>query len=312
MDDANADAPPLILPTGTQVVTRVEAKGGDGRPVRAKGAVGVIVKAPGDHLHRYRVRFPDGREAGLARGEFSVHRRLHDDIVADIAHDALGEYDLHRHVIYRCVMGSRAFGLATEDSDEDRRGIYLPPAALHWSLFPLPEQLERPETEECYWELQKFLTLALKGNPNILECLYTPLVEYASDTARELLAMRACFLSKIIYQSYNGYALSQFRKLEQDLRARGEVRWKHVMHLLRLLLCGIHALNEGEIRVDMGEYREPLLAVRRGERSWEDVDAWRLQLHEEFDVAHERTVLPERPDYRAANDFLVRARRSVT
>ncbi|MEU2147441.1 nucleotidyltransferase domain-containing protein, partial [Streptomyces globisporus] len=26
------------------------------------------------------------------------------------------------HTVYACVMGSRAFGLATEDSDIDRRG----------------------------------------------------------------------------------------------------------------------------------------------------------------------------------------------
>ena len=39
----------------------------------------------------------------------------------------------------------------------------------------VPGQLENLETEECYWELEKFLVLALKANPNILECLYTPM-----------------------------------------------------------------------------------------------------------------------------------------
>src|SRR3989454_1394671 len=32
--------------------------------------------------------------------------------------------------------------------------------------------------------------------------------------------------------------MSQFKKLEQDLRARGEIKWKHAMHLMRLLLSG--------------------------------------------------------------------------
>ncbi|WP_228985018.1 nucleotidyltransferase domain-containing protein, partial [Streptomyces sp. DH12] len=31
------------------------------------------------------------------------------------------------HTIYACVMGSRAFGLATEGSDTDRRGVFLAP-----------------------------------------------------------------------------------------------------------------------------------------------------------------------------------------
>ena len=83
----------------------------------------------------------------------------------------------------------------------------------------MPEQLENDATQETYWELRKFLILALKANPNILECLYTPLIEHAAPLAKELLAMRESFLSKLVYQTYNGYVMSQFKKLEQDLRA---------------------------------------------------------------------------------------------
>ena len=132
---------------------------------------------------------------------------------------------LWQHIIYRCVIGSRAYGLDDADSDTDRRGIYLPPADLHWSLSGVPEQLENETTQECYWELQKFITLALKANPNILECLYTPLVEFASPIAQELLTMRGHFLSKQVYGTYQGYVQSQFKRLEMDLRTRGEIRW---------------------------------------------------------------------------------------
>ena len=37
------------------------------------------------------------------------------------------ERDLMDYVILRCVVGSRAYGLAEGESDTDRRGIYLPP-----------------------------------------------------------------------------------------------------------------------------------------------------------------------------------------
>jgi hypothetical protein len=37
----------------------------------------------------------------------------------------------------------------------DRRGFYLPPAELHWSLYGVPEQLAQPGVEECYWELDR-------------------------------------------------------------------------------------------------------------------------------------------------------------
>jgi hypothetical protein len=34
--------------------------------------------------------------------------------------------------------GSQAYGLADDDSDNDRRGFYLPPAELRLSLLPEP------------------------------------------------------------------------------------------------------------------------------------------------------------------------------
>ena len=223
----------------------------------------------------------------------------------------LGEYGLWDHVIYRCVVGSRAYGLEGDASDTDRRGIYLPPAERHWSLYGVPEQLEKPNTEEVYWELQKFVTMALKSNPNVLECLYTPLVEHATPLAQELLDMRGAFLSRMVYQTYNGYVLSQFKKLQADLRNHGQVKWKHVMHLLRLLLAGITVLETGEVPVHVGEHRERLLSIKRGEIPFDELDAWRQELHKRFDAAAETTKLPERPDYERANAFLLKARRSM-
>lgn len=246
----------------------------------------------------------------LRRQEVTIRKHAQRADLADAA-GILADYDLREHVVFRCVVGSRAYGLADETSDVDRRGVYLPPAELHWSLYGVPEQLESREAEECYWEVQKFVGLALKANPNILECLYTPLVETVTPVAEELLSMRASFLSRMVYQTYNGYVMSQFRKLEQDLRTVGAPKWKHAMHLVRLLISGVTALREGYVPVRVEEHRERLLSVKRGEMPWEEVDAWRLELHREFNRALASTRLPERPDYEKANAFLVRARRSA-
>lgn len=218
--------------------------------------------------------------------------------------------DLFQHVIYRCVVGSRAYALDDEDSDTDRRGVYLPPGEHHWSLAGVPGHIENLGTEEVYWEFQKFLTLALKANPTILECLYTPLIEHASPVAQEMLAMRDGFLSRMAYQTYGGYVSSQFNKLQSDLRNNGTVKWKHVMHLIRLLLSGVTVLREGFVPVRVEEHRERLLAIKRGEMPFEEVERWRLALHKEFDEAAQTTKLPERPDYERANALLIKARRS--
>lgn len=39
-----------------------------------------------------------------------------------------------------------------------------------------------------------FIRLALKANPNVLECLYSPLVERCTPLPQELIAQREIFL----------------------------------------------------------------------------------------------------------------------
>jgi hypothetical protein len=298
----------LIFPVGTQVVTLVDIPGSAGLVLHPRGTVGVIVKLPPDLEHSYRVRFPDGFEAPLKQSEVTMLARFKEGEIGDSAH-AVAHVDLYQRVIYCCAIGSQAYGLADAESDVDRRGIYLPPADLHWSLYGVPEQLENDETQETYWELQKFLVLALKANPNVLECLFTPLVEMATPLAEELLGMKTIFLSRMVYQTYNGYVMSQFKKMQADIRNKGQVKWKHVMHLIRLLLSGIGVLRDGSVPVKVDAHRERLLAIRRGEVPWEEVEIWRLSLHQEFNAAFETTKLPERPDYERANSFLISARR---
>lgn len=303
--------PNLILPAGTQVVTRVEIRSKNGQPLRRMGSVGKIIKSPTDNSHAYVIQFPDGGQASLHRAEIAIRKHVQ-NLTFDRPDAALGDRDLYEYVIYRCVVGSRAYGLDVDESDVDRRGIYLPPADLQWSLYGIPEQIEDNETQECYWELQKFIVLALKANPNVLECLYTPIVEHANPIANELLEGRQRFLSKLVYQTYNGYVMSQFRKLEQDMRTQDKLKWKHVMHLIRLLVSGITILKEGFCPVLATGHRDRFMSIRNGDVPWEDVNQWRLELHKDFDDAYEKTVLPERPNYDWANQFLISARRRMT
>ncbi|MEU0601705.1 nucleotidyltransferase domain-containing protein [Streptomyces sp. NPDC006393] len=214
------------------------------------------------------------------------------------------------HTIFACVMGSRAFGLATDGSDTDRRGVFVAPTELFWRFDKPPTHVDGPLPEQFSWELERFCELALRGNPNILECLHSPLVEYADDTGRELLALRRAFLSRQVHATFTGYALGQRRKLDADLRTHGAPRWKHAMHLLRLLTSARDLLRTGEFRIDVGEQREPLLAVKRGEVSWAEVEAWMARLGAEADEALEHSPLPPEPDHARVSDFLFRVRRT--
>ena len=300
----------FIFPVGTQVVILNEIIGQNGRTLHPRGSVGVIVKSPTDIAHSYRVRFPDGVEEAFKSADLTTLAKFK---TGEIEGDTVSfeRHELFDHVIFQCIIGSQAYGLTDSESDVDRRGFYLPPAQLHWSLYGVPEQLECHETQEAYWEIQKFIVLALKANPNVLECLYSPIVEKATPLAKELIAMREIFLSRLIYQTFNGYVMSQFKRMQADIRNQGRVKWKHVMHLIRLLISGTEGLKNGFIPVQVTEHRDELLRIKRGEMEWEETERWRLSLHKEFEDAFENTSLPERPDYEKANAFLVRARKSV-
>ncbi|MEU9146750.1 nucleotidyltransferase domain-containing protein [Streptomyces sp. NPDC048349] len=214
------------------------------------------------------------------------------------------------HTVYQCVMGSRAFGLATEASDTDRRGVYLAPTPLFWRFEKPPTHVEGPRDEEFSWELERFCELALRANPNILECLHSPLVERLTPVGEELLSLREAFLSRRAHTSFSRYAASQRGKLLADVRVHGAPRWKHAMHLLRLLLSCRDLLRTGRLTIDAGPHRDRLLAVRRGELTWDEVDSWMARLTCETESALTTTRLPEAPDHARVEDFLLRTRRA--
>ena len=308
MNESNRD---FIFPEGTKVVTTLDVMAPNGKLLQPKGAVGIVICAPNNREHSYRIRFLDGIDTSLRHDQMQVLSHFKDEISVNTKHNDGNKFDsaLRSRVILRCVVGSRAFGLETEDSDTDRRGIYLPSADDHWSLAGVPEQLENHETQETYWEIQKFIRLALKSNPNVLECLYSPIVEHATSLGEEILSFRDRFLSKLVFQTYSGYVASQFKKMQIDLRNHGSIKWKHAMHLIRLLISGIEILKTGNMIVNVREHRDRLLEIKSGNYSWDQVEKWRLSLQKIFQDNFETTSIPERPDYSIANELLIKARR---
>lgn len=309
---------PSIIPPGTQVVLRYAKRIPGTATEKPAGSVARVVEAPSSNRFAYVLLFADGTVIRAKFAELAVRRREVEDDLKQEREDGGGSLvtpgeDVRPFVIYRCTVGSRAFGLASEGSDEDIRGVFLPPAERNWSLWKPPEQWESAGEgrDEVYWEIEKFLLLALKANPSILEILWTPTVLHADEFGTELRGLRDAFLSKHIYATYSGYVLSQFRRMRNGVEKKGTFKTKHAMHLVRLLLSGIHALRMGEIRVDVSEHREELLAIKRGERTFEEVQERALELDREFQEAFARTALPDRPDYERANAILIRARRRM-
>lgn len=323
-------SPNFIIPVGTQVVLKkdLEVAGppsepGMRKPIKKRGSVGLVAESPITNDYPYLVRFADGHVIRVKKADLTVRR-------TDAPEDSLPAREIaafEPHLIYRVRLGSKAFGLADENSDDDERGVYLPPAEWQWSLQPLPEQIEfkrtvdgqildhnekEGEADVCWWELEKFLRLALKANPNILEALYAPdeHVLFCNDIGRKLRGLCEKFLSKYLYQTYSGYVLSQFRKFRREIEHGGTYKPKHAMHLIRLLYSGIEALRGNGILVDVGRYREELLRIKKEAPPFDQVYQRALELDKLFQAEYERTALPDRPDVAVVDRFLIEARRS--
>jgi predicted nucleotidyltransferase len=297
----------FIISVGTQVVLKSAKRVPGTDNVKPVGSVAEVLEAPASNSRPYLIRFVDGVTMRVKFAELVIRKRELDEELATPGPD------LRHFVILRVAVGSRAFGLATESSDEDRRGVFLPPAELTWSLFRPPEQVEYASDgiEEVDWELEKFLRLALQANPNILETLWSPQVLHITELGQELREMRAAFLSRHLYKTYSGYVLSQFRLMRRNFEKTSKYKAKHAMHLVRLLYSGIHALRTGEILVDVGEQRDELLGIKAGHLSFEEVRTRALELDQIFQQAFTATRLPERPDYERVNRFLIQARRRM-
>ncbi|MFD7923954.1 DNA polymerase beta superfamily protein [Streptomyces sp. NPDC059740] len=216
---------------------------------------------------------------------------------------------VERHTVLTWVTGSRAQGLAMPDSDTDRRGVYLAPTASFWGLDKPPAHLTGPRPEEFSWELERFLHLALRSNPTVLECLFSPLLEYADETGRALLDLRGAFLSRAAAGTFTGYADRQQARLAADRSAGRPPRPKHALHLLRTLLTCRDLLRTGELTLDVGPAREELLAVRAGELDPAYVAARAEDLRREVAEAALTSPLPPHPDRDRVEAFLRAVRR---
>jgi hypothetical protein len=206
---SDLDPATVPLPIGTEVVTRVDRiVAGE---VRTQGAFGRVTKLDGDRID---VVFLDGANATYLRAEVSP-RKL--GVARYAQRRAAAWSQLAPCVVLDTLVGSRAWGVATESSDEDHRGVFVLPMPWTTGLVDPPLDLVSEDGSSMYWELGKAVRQALRADPNTLEMLFAS-PRIVDPIAGPFVAMRAGFLSQEIYGSFGRYALSQLDRLEHNQR----------------------------------------------------------------------------------------------
>ncbi|MDQ0593673.1 putative nucleotidyltransferase [Chryseobacterium ginsenosidimutans] len=114
-------------------------------------------------------------------------------------------------ILLESISGSRSFGLATENSDTDIRGVYYLPKEVFFGLNYIP-QISNETNDISYYEIGRFVELLQKNNPNILEILASPEDCIQHKNPLMDLLKPEDFLSKLCKDTFAGYAISQIKK----------------------------------------------------------------------------------------------------
>ena len=204
------DARAVPLPQGTEVVTRVD-RFLDARRI-PQGTIGRVTKVEPPHVEVTIVGIGVVR---YERGELAP-RRIGQALFAHRRADAWKA--LAPCIVLDATVGSRAWGLAHEGSDEDRRGVFALPFGWTQGLVPPPEDLVSADGSATYWAAGKAIRQALRADPNTLEMLFVPGAVARDEIGEWLLAGRDAFVSTEIFGTFGRYALGQLRRLEQGAR----------------------------------------------------------------------------------------------
>lgn len=118
--------------------------------------------------------------------------------------------------------GSHAYGTNTATSDEDFKGIAIPPKNYFLGTMHRFEQaeLKAPDPDAVIYDIRKFFNLAADCNPNIIEVLHTdPSDHFLVDPIGEIiLEHKDAFLSKKIKHTFLGYSIAQLKRIKTHKR----------------------------------------------------------------------------------------------
>lgn len=225
--------------------------------------------------------------------------------------------EVDKRTILRSVVGSTAYGLAVEGSDEDVMGVLVEPIETVIGLDPAFEQYEQKEPDIKIYSLRKFLRLAMTGNPNILELFFIKPQRY-NARGSQMLDLREHIISRHAAGPYMGYMRSQLLRLKGEKgqkrchRPEYENKYgydsKYAMHMLRLGFQGIELLTTGALTFPIKEPdRSYLRGVREGLAPLEEIYAKSDELEELIKKARDNSPLPRNPNRKIVEDWMITA-----
>ncbi len=123
---------------------------------------------------------------------------------------------LKHSTIFLARSGSHAYGTNLPTSDEDYRGVAIPPKQYFHGFMQVFEQAEVKDPDVVIFDIRKFFKLAADCNPNIIESLFVDESDWFIATTHwqhVIHRFRDAFLSTKAKFTFSGYAMAQLKRI---------------------------------------------------------------------------------------------------
>lgn len=232
---------------------------------------------------------------------------------------------LHDRTILMGVVGSHAYGTATEDSDLDYKGIAVPPTEYYLGLHTFNDynttggknwKNTKDDKDFSIMHVNKFIIDCMRGVPNNLELLFLKPELYVikHPLADELFEIRNEFITKALKHKFKGFAYAQIEKLKakssngtgrQDLIEKHNFDTKFAAHAVRLLSKVVEVLETGKYEAFSSNYSH-LQDIRAGKYTLVEVLLEIEGLQGRLELLYETSdKIPYAPDFDKVNKWLI-------
>ena len=226
---------------------------------------------------------------------------------------------------YARIWGSHAHNTALDTSDIDLMAVYQAPTKSFLGLKPIIKTIHLHKADGHKYDLQAhelshFCLLLLKGNPSIVECLFTPMISTYPYTYEAGSWFNLCgkarqkFLTIQSVKQYIGYAQGQLDALVINKRFNikgGKYNEKSAYHLMRVINNAWEIISGNDPIVYYEDaLREFYMKIRRGEYSKEKIiELGRARIAEVSEkMILNEAKLPDKADEVWLNQWLINQR----
>jgi predicted nucleotidyltransferase len=236
--------------------------------------------------------------------------------------------------ILRCLVGSQAYGTSVDEgqvSDRDEKGVCIEPLEVFMGFNGFEQyefrsaevrtgvrdaKSEPGDLDLVIYSLHKFLRLALKGNPQIVEMFFLPPIK-TTEIGKRLQALAPYVVSRACGGAYLGYMKAQKARLlgerggkdvnRPELVQKYGYDTKYAMHVVRLGLQGCELLSRGYLTLPLPEpERTRLLGIREGKFSLSEVSAQAEELEQQLKSLLDTSPLAKDPDQTYVENWMIK------